>query len=344
MTAAVSLSGVALVASAVASTYLHYVAFPMILSLAMTLTLIWWSEFRFATRYLMCFAGLGAAIVIFSLPSVAIAILQRNSPSIAWMSPPSLTKFLGLVTGAPSWNGAPEPVLGGFILLSIGSTLGWGGLLLYGTRRYRRSSAALVYLLPVCGFLVLAALSLVQTFFFMRTMIWLSIPIVLGVGGATAAIPNSAVRGAVIGTLVLLALPYTAGYFLYSEKEPWKIIVPRYAATIEPDDLLVLGNDTPAVAFMYYGGAGVISQMRRWPANLSAADKLDQIALGIRPVSQSELSAAASNVWFLSRECASPALSGQAHFDLLYPWCKEPAPDGPGLVMNFIHWLKSVFW
>ena len=335
--------GIALLLSAAAATYLHFVAFPMFLAIAGAVAVIWWREFKFDQKYLACFLVIGMLVLVLSAPSLALAISERNSPEMTWMhtTPPTVTKLLGILMGAPAWKGAPDWTIGAFILMSIISAGVWASLLGYGCWRCRSETAlALVYLLPIAGLIILSLASVSQTFFFMRTTIWLSIPIYLGIAGGLIQLCG---RAQVIATalVIVLSLPFTAGYFAFSVKEPWKRIVQNYAEKITPGDLLVLGERTPAIAFVYYQGRVIVPNLRRWPDNVVVADRLDERITGIKPITDDELSLAdrRGRLLFLSRDCAVPSMIGRDSVNLLYRGCINPELGGWSLILSFIHYI-----
>jgi mannosyltransferase len=336
-----SLPAAGFLLSGVAAPYLHYVAFPMFVTIAVALVLIWWRDVSFNRRYFVCFTVLGALVALLSTPALALAVRQRHSPSLAWMSFPSATKFLGLVAGAPDWKGAPDWVLGAVVIISAGSAIIWATAFIYGSWKYRgRSAFVLVYLLPIIGFCVLATTSLFQPFLFTRTVVWISVPVYLGLGGAVTALWDFKARSIAAAAIILSQAIFTPGYFAFSFKEPWRAGVHSYAAGMTSGDLLILGDDTPAIAFVYYHEERLVPQLRRWRSSMTAADKLDEHVTGIRSITDNEIAAAAqrgAKLIFVSRGCDTPSGVERANADMdLFSHCDGPPLSGWTLVLQFM--------
>jgi uncharacterized membrane protein len=341
-----SLPGIGFLLSAVVAAYLHYVAFLMFATIAIALGLIWWRNFAFDRKYCICFSTLGALVALLSTPALALAVRQRHSSSLAWMSVPSVTKFLGLVTGAPAWTGAPDWVLGAVVILSAGTAFIWAAIFVYGSWKHRGQMALfLVYLLPVVGFCVLTVTSVFQPFLYLRTVSWIAIPIYLGLGGAITAFRDKKTRRIAAAVVILASITFTAGYFAFSLKEPWRVRVHNYAARMTSDNLLILDNNTPAIAFVYYHEERLIPQLRRWRSNMTTADKLDEHVTGIRPITDEEITVAVQHgakLLFVSRGCAVPTMIEQANIDRLFD-CNRPL-DGWTLILSFMrHILSNLF-
>jgi hypothetical protein len=325
--------------SAAACAYLHYAAFLIFGTVGISVLLVWWLYFRFDRTFLACFAVLGGIVAVLSATSLALAVWQRHSASVAWMSFPSTLKLLGLLMGAPAWSSAPDWVLGGVILLSVACAGLWAAVLGYGAARYRRDIRfVLIYLMPCMGFCVLTVASFSQPFLFPRTALWLSIPVYLGLGGAVAAIVDRRARGIVAAAVILSSAVFTGGYFAFPSKEPWRAIVHGYQSILRKGDVLVLPSNTPAVAFVYYRGGGAVPDLRRWPDAPATADRLDERVTGIRLMTGADIRDASLNngrFFFLSRACEAPSFIPRAQVNFIFD-CKGKPITGWDLIGAFL--------
>ncbi|MGA8497306.1 MAG: glycosyltransferase family 39 protein [Xanthobacteraceae bacterium] len=344
-----SLPAAGFLLSAVAAPYLHYVAFPIFVTIAVVLALIWWRDFAFGWSYFVCIATIGTLVALLSIPALALAVWQRHSPSVAWMSFPSATKFLGLAVGAPDWKGAPDWALGAIVILSAGSALIWMAIFVLGAwKRRGQQSFVLIYLLPIIGFCVLTATSLFQPFLFSRTLVWISIPVYLGLAGAVTSFGNTRARKMAAAAVILASAIFTPGYFAFARKEPWRVAVHSFAAITASGDLLILGDDTPATAFVYYHEARLVPQLRRWRGGVTTADKLDEHVTGIRPATKRELGAVAQHgakLIFVSRGCETPTGMERANANMAERFfrCGQPPLSGWLLIRLFMeHMLRLI--
>ncbi len=320
--------------------YVHFVGFMIVASLGMSILVISALADSATRGTLGCVIVLGAVIGILVLPALVLALAQRGSSNLSWMTYPSLTKFVGLLAGAPSWAGIPDGLYGGVIIFAIITASAWLVLLLYGVLRFWHSPVnALVYVAPVIGITLLSSVSFYQPFLFTRTVLWMSIPIYVGLGGSVTALRRDAQQVAAAIVLVLGCLPFTLGYFTYAVKEPWKEITHSYASKLEPGDLVILGSDTPAMAFAYYSKGFPLDQLRRWPASVTVADRLDERVTKIRPIDDASISdvvRSGHRAWFLSRGCDVPTSVNHADVTLLFR-CENPIPSGLGLIRLFLY-------
>jgi uncharacterized membrane protein len=335
--------GLGLLLSGIVACYLHYVAFLMLVTIALAVVLTWWQSFSFDRKYFSCYTIIGAVVGLLSAPAVILAFWERNSPSVSWMASPSVTKFVGMITGAPAWDRAPEWVLGAVVLLSASTGLLWGAIFVYGAWSHRyHPHFILVYLLPVLGFSILTLVTIVQPFLFPRTALWISIPVYLGLGGAVTAFRYEGARAIAAAVVILTSATFTLGHFEFSRDEEWRARGHRYGVEMATGDLLILGQSTPAVAFVYYNEERLLPQLRRWRGGTTSADKLDERVTGIRPIADSEIAAAIHRgvkVLFVSRECETPRDLERSMLDLLFR-CDAPVPSGWTLVHQFLSHIK----
>ena len=335
--------GIGILLSGIVACYLHYVAFLMLATIALAVALTWWRNFCFDRKYFSCFAIVGAAVGVLSAPAVALAFSQRHSPNATWMTFPSVTKFFGMIAGAPAWDRAPEWVLGAVVLLSAATALVWAAIFSSGAWKHRRHPHfILVYLLPVLGFSLLTLTSIVQPFLFPRTALWISIPVYLGLGGAVTAFRHESVRNIAAVVVILAGATFTMGHFAFSRDEQWRARVHRYAVEMGSDNLLLLGENTPAIAFIYYDGGHLLPQLRRWHGGATSADKLDERITGIRPITDLEIAVAKSQggkILFVSRECETPIALERSQMDLLFH-CDAPLPSVLTMVHEFLHQIR----
>jgi 4-amino-4-deoxy-L-arabinose transferase-like glycosyltransferase len=329
-----SLPALGIVISSTACAYLHFVSFMMFTTVGGVVAVIWWRNFACSRAYFLCFGALGAAIAVLTAPSFALALAQRHSPSVSWMSFPTITKLLGLVTGTPAWTAAPAWILGGVIVVSMSSAFVWAALFLRGWWCNRKTYiASIAFLLPVLGFCLLTAVSLKQPFLFTRTTLWMSIPLYAGLGGTVAGLRGGTARLCATAILILTACSLTGGYFALSSKEPWRTRVASYRASMGPADLLILDSDTPAMAIVYYSGQSLVPILRRWPDNRTTADRLDQQVTGIRTITGADIAKAAeagTKILFVSRgSCTAPKALTPEQTDLIVPDQLHPCNGRP---------------
>ena len=302
--AAISQYGIGFLLAAVVSAYNHYVSIIAFVAIGVTVTLIWWRPFAFNRRFFMCFTVIGASSALLIAPTVFIAYAGSLSANIAWIARPSLRHVVRIALGTPD---GPR----GFQVLSEGiEGILWAALLVYGAWKHRNSmSLFLVYLFPTIGFGVLVFVSFISPILLTRTAMWISIPVYIGLAGAVSAVGQGSMRRLIIGIILLASLISASGYFVNSRKEDWRSRVHEIAEDVSNQDLVILGHDTPAIAFLYYQGTNALPLLRRWPGNVTTADILDEHATGIRPISDGEIAIAQGTrrpILFISRTCAVP--------------------------------------
>jgi mannosyltransferase len=300
LSAALGGHGIGFLLAAVASAWIHYVSIVIFGALGATITLIWWRPFAFDRRFLTCFAIVGVSAALLIAPTMFIAVVGSHSADISWIARSSLRGLAALAMGAPEEGGWFRRVSEGAAVIL------WAPLLVYGAWKHREGMPLfLAYLFPAIGFGILVFVSFISPILLNRTAMWISIPIYLGVAGAVSAVKHASARRLITGIILLSNLVSACGYFVYSRKEPWRSQIPEIAARVSGQDLVILGRDTPAIAFLYYHGAGVLPVLRRWPANNTASDILDEHATGIRPISSDEITTALSagrSIHFISRD------------------------------------------
>ena len=118
----------------------------------------------------------------------------------------------------------------------------------------------------------------------------------------------------------------------------------RDATGMTSDDLIVLGDDTPAVAFVYYHEQRVVPLLRRWRGTMTSADELDRHVTGIQSISDDEIAAAArrgARLVFVSRGCVTPKAIEPTNMDLLLP-CDQTSLSGWTLMRTFIRHVVSL--
>jgi hypothetical protein len=305
LSAALGGYGIGFLLAAVACAYTSYVSIVIFGALGATMALIWWRPLAFDRRFLTCFAIVGASAALLIAPTFFIAVAESHSANISWIVRPSLRGLGALATGTPEVNGWLQAFPKGTAIIL------WAPLLVYGAWKHREGMPLfLAYLFPAIAFGILVFVSFISPILLNRTAMWISIPIYLGLAGAVQAVKHASARQLITGLILLSNLVLVGGYFLYGAgEEPYRSRIPEIAAKVSGQDLVVLGSDTPAIAFLYYHGEGVVPVLRRWPANLTAADTLDEHATGIRPISSDEITTALRGgrpILFISRKCTVP--------------------------------------
>lgn len=308
--AALSQHGIGFLLAAVASAYNHYVSIVIFLAIGVTVTLIWWRPFAFDRRFFMCFTIIGASLAFLIGPTVVIAHAERHSANIAWIAQRPLGQTGEIILGL----GMPYGGSGFQALLEGKEVILWAALLVYGAWKHRDGMPLFfVYLFPVIGFGILVLVDyLVSPILIRRTVMWISIPVYIGLAGAVSAVAQSSTRRLIIGIILMASLISASGYFVNSgakEGEDWRSWVPEIDKLVSSQDLVILGSDTPATAFLYYHGANVPPLLRRWPANVTALDILDEHATGIRLISDGEIAIAPEThrpILFISMRCEVP--------------------------------------
>jgi hypothetical protein len=79
---------------------------------------------------------------------------------------------------------------------------------------------------------------------------WISIPVYIGLAGSVSAVGQGSMRRLIIGIILLASLISASGYFVNSRKEDWRSRVHEIAEDVSNQDLVILGHDTPAIAFL----------------------------------------------------------------------------------------------
>jgi mannosyltransferase len=316
---AISIPSFSLVLGTVIAAYLHYVTFCIILSLSIALAAIWWRDFAFCRRFLTCFTLIGAAIAVLTGPSLALALLDPNPTNLGFPGFPSIKHVTTVALGVPRW-GIPSNQRHDYIynvaslaykIASIVFGASWLALLVHGARSHnKRPAFSLTFVFPVVGFIVLVLASTYRPVFLLpRTALWLAVPVYLGVAGGVSALSCLKLKRAVTALLFLSCALFTLGYWILPQKEPWRAWVADIASKVSRGDLVILGNDTPATAFVYYEGRSVLPLLRRWPADVTAGDKLDAYVTGIRPVEDDEIITVrdrGNKILLLTRSCDLP--------------------------------------
>jgi mannosyltransferase len=294
--------GVGFVLAACVCAWTHYVG--------LTVALMWWRPFAFERRFLICFAMIGACAAVLLAPTVFLAGAESHDANLSWIGRPTFRETTLTLLGTPEvteWVGDFQS----FRRYSLATALIlWVPLLLYGAWRYRKSAWFwLVYGFPVISFGVLLAVSFVSPVLLNRTAILAFVPLCLGIAGALTAVRFAPLRWLLIGIVLLANIGSAGGYFVYGVNEQWRTRIPAITAGLSDNAVIILGSDTPATAFLYYGRKDLVPLLRRYPANITSSDKLDAEVTGIKPITDAEVAAAiraGRQILFVSRSCDVP--------------------------------------
>jgi mannosyltransferase len=302
--------GLGFVLAAVACAWTHYVSIVVLAALGLTVALIWWRPFAFDRRFLICFAIIGACAAVLLAPTAFLAGAESHDANLSWIGRPTIRETTLTLLGTPEvteWVGDFQS----FRRYSQAAALIlWVPLLLYGAWRYRKGARFwLVYAFPVISFGGLLAVSFVSPVLLNRTAMLAFVPLCLGIAAALTAVKFAPLRWLLIGIVLLANVGSAAGYFVYGVNEPWRTRIPAITAGLSDNAVVILGSDTPATAFLYYGRKDVVPLLRRYPANITSSDKLDAEVTGIKPITDAEIIAAiraGRQILFLSRSCDVP--------------------------------------
>jgi uncharacterized membrane protein len=304
--------GLGFVLAACACAWTHYASIVVLAALGLTVALIWWRPFAFDRRFLICFAIIGACAAILLAPTVFLAGAESHDANLSWIGRPTIRETTLTLLGTPEvteWVGDFQS----FRRYSQAAALIlWVPLLIYGAWRYRKGARFwLVYAFPVISFGVLLAVSFVSPVLLNRTAMLAFVPLCLGIAGALTAVRFAPLRWLLIGIVLLANVGSAAGYFVYGINEPWRARIPEITAGLSDNAVVILGSDTPATAFLYYGRKDVVPLLRRYPANITSSDKLDAEVTGIKPITDAEITAAiraGKQILFISRSCDVPGV------------------------------------
>jgi hypothetical protein len=304
--------GVGFVLAAVVCAWTHYASIVVLAALGLTVALIWWRPFGFDRRFLICFAIIGACAAVLLAPTVLLAGAESHDANISWIGRPTIRETTLILLGTPEvteWVGDFQA----FRRYSQAAAIVlWVPLLLYGAWRYRAGARFwLAYAFPVINFGVLLGVSFISPVLLNRTAMLAFVPLCLGIAGALTAVRFAPLRWLLIGIVLLANVGSAAGYFVYGVNEPWRSRIPEITAGLSDNAVIILGSDTPATAFLYYGRKDLAPLLRRYPANITSSDKLDEEVTGIKPITDAEVTAAiraGRQVLFLSRSCELPAV------------------------------------
>jgi mannosyltransferase len=324
--AALSVQGLGFSLATVVLGYTHYVGIVIVAVLCATIMLIWWRQFAFDRRFLTCFAIVGASALPPLAPIVFMAIAESHSANLAWLAQPSLQELVVLALGTPDQSGWFR------VFSQLTSLMLWTPLFACGAWKNRESPPLFpVYLLPPIGFVIVMFVGYCYTPILLnRTTMWISIPIYLGLAGGVSALKLANVKRAITGMILASSMVSASYYFFCTSKDPWRSLIPEIAAKVSDQDLVVLGNGTPATAFLYYGGRGVIPLLRRWPTptDITATNILDERETNIHSISKGEITTAVNAsraIIFISKKCATPISFGSCP--------SEPCTNGVAVVI-----------
>ncbi len=162
---------------------------------------------------------------------------------------------------APTWDAVLQ-TLRSFLNASAPMPAGqaaiiWGLYALVlglGVVHFRRKLArfwflAILFAVPFLGELLV---SLRRPIFYDRTLIWITLPLLLLLAAGVAQLKNRFLIIAVVGILGAINLFSTADYYRFHRKEDWSTPAGYVANFAEPGDLVLFNSNFVVIPFNYY--------------------------------------------------------------------------------------------
>jgi len=160
----------------------------------------------------------------------------------------------------PTWEGIAQ-VLRTLIYTAAPAEARWdlipwllGALLILGLLYYRKklsvfSLLAILFAVPFVGELLV---SLRRPIFLDRTLIWITIPLVLLLAAGIMQLRFRFLMALTLGTLVTAYLFTSADYYRWYQKEDWRTAAGFVAYFAEQDDLVLFNSNFVVIPFDYY--------------------------------------------------------------------------------------------
>ena len=188
-----------------------------------------------------------AAILLLWLPWLPVFVMQaRRVDEQFWLPQPTweiVTETLRalLNSSAPTiYSQAMMWVLCGVLLL---------GMVYFRKRPSILFFLATLFLVPVLGELIV---SIRRPIFYYRTLIWITLPLLLLLAAGVAQVRYRFVKIGVVGLLVTTYLFAAGDYFRFAQKEDWSTPAGYVANFAEAGDLLLFNSNFVVIPFDYY--------------------------------------------------------------------------------------------
>lgn len=128
------------------------------------------------------------------------------------------------------------------------------GMLVLGAVYFRKKPAVLLFLValfvvPVAGELIV---SLRRPIFYYRTLIWITVPLLLLLAAGVAQLRNRFIMIVAVGILATNYLFAAGDYFRFSQKEDWSTPAGYVANFAEQGDLILFNSNFVVIPFNYY--------------------------------------------------------------------------------------------
>ncbi|GAB4518053.1 MAG: hypothetical protein Kow0047_29660 [Anaerolineae bacterium] len=165
-----------------------------------------------------------------------------------WIQPPTLGTIVWTFQGFYS-----AFVGDAFPLRPLVDLWVWPWLIL-GLLRWRHDRRWPVYLASLWLVAPLGELvvSIWRPIFYLRTLMWVSVPVLLIVAVGVDAVRSAKWRRVVLAGLLLIHLGGAANYYFFFEKEAWDEAAAYVAERVQPRDLLLFNATWVQIPFDYY--------------------------------------------------------------------------------------------
>jgi hypothetical protein len=260
----VSRWGLVFAGAALAALYCHDTTVLFLAAANLVYLAVWALRRPLVPQALFSWVWPQALVLSAGIPQGLIILEQRQSANINWLG--NVSPEWVLKTGSEILSGEEYPfsVLRG-VALAVSLLL----LLVLVPMRAPRTARPLAGLALAGAALLCIAMLVVS-----RVGIWLLLPVTVLQAAALARFRQAWAIAAVLAVGAI----NTADCLWSLDIEPWRDCLAEFDAARSPDDVVVLFNATPAMAFRYYG-AGVGGEFYRWDVN-----SFDQIGTALRTI------------------------------------------------------------
>ncbi|MBI1299445.1 DUF2723 domain-containing protein [bacterium] len=189
------------------------------------------------------------AVLVLWSPWIVVFVQQaRVVDQRFWIPAPTwdgVVRVLGLfLNTATTYEGSQALAVWGVYVLLLGL-----GMVYFRKRMSQFLFLSVLFAVPFLGQLII---SLRRPIFSDRTLIWITIPLILVLAAGVAQLKFRFVIIAAVGVVATLSLFSAADYYRFFQKEDWSTPAGYVALYAEEDDLVLFNSNFVIVAFDYY--------------------------------------------------------------------------------------------
>jgi len=290
-------------ATTVAALYVHNMA--IIFAAAGDLVFLAWGLQRGRSwRGLGVWLAPQAAALVIATPQLLVIATQARSPNIDWI--PGASGINALAVAFDLLGGPGYPLM---LLRTAASVLVFGLFVWGGVAAIRRAApAGGIAALVVLAFGLLYLVSLWRPLMLARSLAWALVPVAIVAAAAFDRIGRLVPRLAAFAVFAG-AVAANSGFGLWlSTQEPWREVVAVIAANHKPGDVVVVMDQTPIAALLYYAPGTAAWNLRHWTIKrapeASAVRKLEDRIAPVPTITPREMAALLQQghgVWLVSR-------------------------------------------